>query len=80
MIYPEDTWKDQWDLVVSAVLIFTCAITPFRLAFTQSDPVGWQIANNFIDFIFFIDMIFIFHTAYYDEDFKMIQTKSIIAV
>lgn len=72
MIYPEDTWKDQWDLAVSLVLIFTCASTPYRLAFVEKDSVGWQVANNSIDFIFFIDMILIFNTAYYDEDFKMV--------
>lgn len=79
MIYPEDTWKEKWDLVVSIVLIFTCAITPFRLAFYTDDPIGWQIINNTIDMIFFIDMILIFNTAYYDEDFKMIQHRGVIA-
>lgn len=41
MIYPEDTWKEQWDLFVSLILIFTCAVTPFRLAFTESDDDAW---------------------------------------
>lgn len=36
--------------------------------------------NNTIDFIFFIDMILIFNTAYYDEDFKMIQHRGVIAI
>ena len=72
MIYPEDTWKEQWDLFVSLVLIFTCAITPFRLAFTTDDPIEWQVTNYLVDIIFFIDMILIFNNAYYDEDFKMV--------
>ena len=41
MIYPEDTWKEQWDLFVSVILIFTCASTPYRLAFTADDSTGW---------------------------------------
>lgn len=37
MIYPEDDWKSHWDMLVSCVLIFTCAVTPFRLAFYAED-------------------------------------------
>lgn len=80
MIYPEDTWKESWDLIVSAVLIFTCCSTPFRLAFVENETTDWKIANYAVDFIFFIDMILIFNQAYYDEDFKMIQHRGIIAI
>lgn len=72
MIYPEDTWMEQWELVVTLVLIFTCAVTPFRLAFTDKDNTEWEIINGVVDLIFFVDMILIFNKAYYDEDFKMI--------
>ena len=72
MIYPEDTWKEQWDLFVSLILIFTCAVTPFRLAFYETEDTAWEITNGSVDLIFFIDMILIFNTAYYDEDFQMI--------
>ena len=78
-MYPEDTWKEQWDLFVSLVLIFTCAVTPFRLAFIEEDTLDWEIINGVTDLIFFIDMILIFNTAFYDEDFKMIQHRGIIA-
>lgn len=80
MIYPEDTWKEQWDLFVSVVLIFTCASTPYRLAFTPDDSTEWQIANGLVDFIFFADMVLIFNTAFYDEDFKMTQHRGVIAI
>ena len=80
MIYPEDTWKEQWDLLVSLVLIFTCCTTPFRLAFYETDNFEWQIVNGIVDLVFFTDMILIFNTAYYDEDFKMVQHRGLIAL
>lgn len=80
LIYPEDTWKEQWDLFVSLVLIFTCAVTPFRLAFIDKDDIDWEIINGVTDLIFFVDMILIFNTAFYDEDFKMIQHRGLIAI
>lgn len=79
MIYPEDTWKEQWDLFVSFILIFTCAVTPYRLSFVSEDDIDWEIINGIVDLAFFVDMILIFNTAYYDEDFKMIQHRGVIA-
>lgn len=57
---------------MSLILIFTCCVTPFRLAFTEKDNFEWEITNGVVDLIFFIDMLLIFNTAYYDEDFKMV--------
>ena len=69
IVYPEDSWKDNWDLIVSVILIFTCVITPFRLAFVEKDSIEWIWVNYTIDIIFAIDMLIIFNTAYTDENF-----------
>ena len=81
MIYPEDTWKTYWDLFVALVLIFTCCVTPFRLAFSAdaNESLEWYIANYTIDFVFFLDIVFIFNTAYYHNDFRMEQHRGMIA-
>ena len=33
IIYPEDTFKSRWDLFLTFVLLGTCIITPYRIAF-----------------------------------------------
>lgn len=80
IIYPEDTWKEHWDLLVSLILIFTCCVTPYLLAFYTDENFVWQIINGIVDLIFFIDMILNFNTAHYDEDFVMLDHRSIIAL
>lgn len=35
--------------------------------------------NTCVDILFFIDIIFAFNTAYYDEDFKIIDNRKRIA-
>lgn len=80
MIYPEDSWKQQWDIFISLILIFTCAVTPYRLAFIEEDSTDWVIINYSVDCMFLIDMILCFNTAYYDEDFKMMQHRAVIAI
>lgn len=62
------------------VLLFTCFATPLRLAFTTEDGLDWQIINGIVDVVFFMDMICIFNTAYYDEDLRLIEHRGIIAL
>jgi hyperpolarization activated cyclic nucleotide-gated potassium channel 1 len=80
LIYPEDPIKMGWDLYIAAILVFSCLVTPYRIALFDVEPPGWMILNYFIDSSFFLDMIVIFNSAYYDEEFKMIQSRKIIAL
>lgn len=79
MVYPEDKFKEYWDGINSLVLILTCFVTPIRLAFYSHDELIWYIINYMIDFLFLADIIIIFNTAYYDDDFHLIENKRQIA-
>lgn len=72
MFYPEDSTRTNWDLFVSLILIFVCFATPYRISFVQEETQGWIIAMYTIDIFFLIDMIIIFNTAYFNEDYKII--------
>ena len=73
MIYPDNKCKDKWDMYMAVVLISTCTISPVRIAFDNpTKGTGWEIFNNIVDFCFFIDILLIFNTAFYDEDFRII--------
>ena len=67
-------------MLVSLVLIFTCTLTPYRLAFTEDDTLNWKIVNYTVDSLFLIDMLLIFNSAFYDEDFKMVSHRGLIAI
>lgn len=79
MLYPEDHFVDYWSVYITLVLLLTCIATPYRIAFENEDSLDWQIINGLIDFSFFVDMVIIFNSAYYDEDFKMVVDRSTIA-
>jgi len=85
MFAPDNTYKSNWDTLITFILIFTCLVTPARLAFTFNDAGDkwdldtWESVNLFIDICFFIDIIFNFNTAYIDEDFRVISDRKIIA-
>lgn len=79
LIYPEDRFKTYWDLIVAVALIVTCSITPVRLAFYDDDSTGWRVFNEFINIVFGIDIIVIFFTAIYNDDFVLIEDIRTIA-
>jgi hypothetical protein len=61
-----------WDVFIAMILIFSCLVTPYRLALVPEDTKAWKIANGFIDSMFLCDIILIFNTCFYDEDFTLI--------
>lgn len=80
MIYPNNILKGNWDTLITLILIFTCMVTPYRIAFTEDgDDVAWQIVNNSIDVLFLIDMILCFLSAYYTEEFELVEDRKVIA-
>ena len=80
MVYPDDEFKDNWDMVISLILIYICLVTPVRIAFVDGeDSMLFSVSGKVVDFIFFMDIILTFNMAYYDEDYVIISDRKIIA-
>lgn len=79
IFYPEDRFKINWDLFIAFVLIITCSITPVTLAFHDEENTGVAVFNHSINILFGIDIIIIFFTAFYNDDFVMIDDLGLIA-
>lgn len=80
MIYPNNELKSNWDTLITLVLIFTCMVTPYRIAFVDEDDTLWTVLNYSIDGLFVVDMILCFLTAYYTDDFELIEDRKEIAI
>jgi potassium voltage-gated channel Eag-related subfamily H member 8 len=81
LIYPEDQPKVFWDLFITLILLISCLLTPFNLAFGElnNDPIEWIIINYTIDTCFLIDIFIIFNSAFYDSEFIVVEDRKIIA-
>jgi hypothetical protein len=71
---------DKWNLVITLVLIFTSLVAPARVAFITEDSLTWVIINFLVDFFFFLDIVVIFNTALYDDEFQIIHDRKKIAI
>lgn len=69
MVYPENELKSLWDTFLAFVLIFTCIVTPLQIAMVEEVSTEWQIINYLVDLLFLTDIIIIFNTAIYDDDY-----------
>ena len=79
LISPDNECKEWWDTFVTLALIFTCIVTPYRIALVDEDTIGWTISNYCIDCLFLIDILIIFNCSYYDEDSVLVEDRSTIA-
>lgn len=79
IIHPDSGWKGNWDIFITGILIFTCITTPYSIALVTDEEMSWTIINYLIDGMFLIDILFIFNTAFYNDDYEMISDRGTIA-
>ena len=71
----------QWDLFIAFLLIYSCLMTPVKIAFSfENGNSGWSISDNVIDILFGIDMLLTFFCAYLDEQLEVIDERLKIAL
>jgi hypothetical protein len=68
-------------MFTTVVLIFSSFVIPYRMAFVtpEGETRTWNVINYLIDFTFGMDIIITFNTAFYDENYKIIEDRGKIA-
>ena len=69
----------MWDIVTTMLLLLVFFITPYWIAFTDDEEMPWLIIDSIIDFLFLIDIIVNFFSAYYNNKYILIDKWSAIA-
>ena len=68
IFYQDDTYRESYDLFMTVVLLISCILSPYTIAFYAEESFNMRIISAVIDVLFFLDMIVIFNTAIYDDD------------
>lgn len=82
MVYPGNNYKElYWDVFQSILLLVTCVLTPFTLAFSDelADVVWYTQMNLTIDVFFGMDILLNFNLAYQDEAYAVVDDRWLIA-
>jgi hypothetical protein len=65
---------------MTIVLLTTCILTPLNIAFSYQDTIpSFTYIDYVIDSLFFIDIMIIFNSAFYTEDYECIDNHKSIA-
>jgi len=75
MIYQDNQVKEYWDIFITALLLYSCMLIPYRIAFVKDDTFDWQVALVAMDCFFGVDVIFCFFSTFNDEDFNEIDCR-----
>jgi hypothetical protein len=84
IIYPEEQWRQKWELFITLLLLYTCCATPYVLAFASSESEinsVWDVMDSefFVDIFFLVDIILNFFFAYYNSEYELIEDRKKIA-
>ena len=63
---------------MTMILLTTCFKTPYDIAFINDPPMWNKIIDYVIDFLFLLDIIIIFNTAFYDDDIELVDSRKTI--
>lgn len=77
VIYPDSYFKVGFDFLISILLMITCSLTPVYVAFPNTYTSNMMIIDNAMNIVFAIDIIINLFSAYYDEDFIIIDKKKV---
>jgi hypothetical protein len=68
---------------VALLLLYTCCVTPYILAFQKTTGSETQTVRDvvdqelIVDFFFLIDIFMNFSFAFYDSDFELIESRKV---
>ncbi|OMJ70123.1 hypothetical protein SteCoe_31977 [Stentor coeruleus] len=81
IISPESKFCQIWNIIVLFMLLYVFIVMPWVMAFEEVVMFNhWFIAETFMDFLFFLDIIITLNTAYYDIHGRIIAIRKKICL
>ncbi|CAK92730.1 unnamed protein product (macronuclear) [Paramecium tetraurelia] len=76
IIHPDSYVKFVWNLIFTAIILYTSIILPFRISFyVNKEESYWQQIDIVTDVLFWIDLWINMFSGYYDEEGKLVVQK-----
>ncbi|KAK3288152.1 hypothetical protein CYMTET_4363 [Cymbomonas tetramitiformis] len=79
LLNPHSEFLKYWDVLAALLLLYTALITPFEVAFLESQRDALFYFNRFVDSCFFCDLCFQFFLPYREPDGSWIVEQNKIA-
>ena len=74
MILPSNSFKLNWDMIVTIVLLYSCISTPTQIALYETLGNSSLTLNLIVDLFFVVDIVIIFNIAIMDENYETVTS------
>ena len=80
MFNPEGKIKKSWDILNGTLVFYVAIFLSFKISFLQVRQYPtWDYIDYFVDFLFTLDLIFVFFTPYMNDNYVYVIERSKIA-
>ncbi len=80
LFHPQEPFILSWQFVMGLGILYSIVIVPFRLGFSADAEGAWYYFEMSIDVFFFVDILFNFRTAYFNEERILIYDVKVITL
>ena len=80
LIFPDDTFKEQWEMILAVMILYSCLWVPYYMAFVDQEGLPTVIMDGFSDLIFLVDVVVNFNSAFFDDQDVLIVERPQIAL
>lgn len=85
VVFPDDPGREMWEAVVLLygllrLMSYAVTVTPYRVAFVETDDTLWEVLDYLVDSLFFVDVVLNFFTAYKDRNEQLVVNHKRIAM
>ena len=68
IVFPDSLRKQVWDLFIILILLESTIYIPLKVVFFRTTSAFMWVFDCFIDFIFMVDIVVTFNTAFKDPE------------
>ena len=74
MLLPNAKFLDYWLALLAPIIVYNVFFVPIDVMIMEKEGCDWQCYMEYaFDFLFFVDMIINFRTAYFNDDSTPLQ-------
>ena len=77
---PSLGFRLRWDMALAIIIIYSCLVGPYRMAFKVPALEGWFVFELLCDALFLVDICLNFNTAYFNQDDILVTNRRQIAL
>lgn len=63
VIFPENKYKQRWDILIAILLLITAVYVPLRVSFYDQVTIGFLVIDSLFDLVFVVDIVLTFFSA-----------------